>query len=92
LRWGRTNGEQHAAFQCMWLQYDHIVPHKRGGATDLENLVVTCAPCNFGRMNRTLEEVGLEDPRAFPVVPTTWDGLERTSAPARPRAGRGANT
>ncbi|MGE4195200.1 MAG: hypothetical protein AB7E51_17585 [Pseudodesulfovibrio sp.] len=24
LPWGRTNDSQHAAFQAMWLQYDHI--------------------------------------------------------------------
>ena len=23
--WGRTNAEQHAAFQTMWLQFDHLV-------------------------------------------------------------------
>lgn len=76
LPWGRRNSEQHAAFQCMWLQYDHLVPHKRGGATSSDNLVVTCAPCNFGRMNNTLEEVGLIDPRTLPIRRGPWDGLE----------------
>lgn len=83
LRWGRTVGEQHRAFQCMWLQYDHIVPHARGGDSSLENMVVTCAPCNFGRAGYTLAEVGLTDPLRTPVQPSDWDGLERfPKAPA----------
>jgi 5-methylcytosine-specific restriction endonuclease McrA len=77
LRWGRKNTEQHTAFQAMWLQYDHLVPHARGGNNALANLVITCAPCNFARMNDTLEEVGLLDPRDREPVRSTWDGLER---------------
>ena len=33
LPWGSKNVEQHAAFQGMWLQYDHLIPHSRGGTT-----------------------------------------------------------
>lgn len=73
--WGRGNTSQHAAFQAMWLQFDHVRPHTRGGDSSFENLVVTCAPCNYGRMEHTLEEVGLADPRLRPVEPTAWDGL-----------------
>jgi 5-methylcytosine-specific restriction endonuclease McrA len=51
LRWGRRNADCHAAFQAMWAQYDHVVPHARGGTNDLYNLVVTCAPCNYARMS-----------------------------------------
>ena len=77
LNWGSSNSEQHAAFQCMWLQYDHILPHSRGGCTNLDNLVIACSGCNYGRGNYTLEEVGLIDPRTRPVIRTDWDGLER---------------
>lgn len=78
LPWGRKNLDQHAAFQAMWAQYDHLLPHTRGGNNDLDNLVVTCAPCNFGRMEHTLAEVGLVDPRARrPHRSSSWDGLER---------------
>lgn len=77
LRWGTTNLGQHSAFQCMWLQFDHIIPHCRGGDNTLENIVVTCAPCNFGRMEYTLEQLGLIDPRTLPITKTSWDGLER---------------
>lgn len=77
LRWGGTNATQHAGFQAMWLQYDHIVPHARGGNNDPENMVITCAPCNYGKMNYLLEEVGLADPFLWEPVKSDWDGLER---------------
>jgi 5-methylcytosine-specific restriction endonuclease McrA len=77
LRWGPTNVEQHAAFQLMWAQYDHVLPHARGGNNELDNVLITCAPCNFGRWHYTLEEVGVLDPRTRKPVQSTWDGLER---------------
>jgi hypothetical protein len=77
VQWGSTNASQHAAFQCMWAQYDHVVPHSHGGTNDLENLVITCAACNFGKMEYTLEELGLIDPRTISPVTSLWDGLER---------------
>lgn len=76
LPWGSRNIDQHAAFQAMWLQYDHVIPHARGGDNSLDNIVITCAPCNFGRMNWTLDEVGLIDPRTRKPVLSTWTGLE----------------
>jgi hypothetical protein len=81
LRWGSRNTEQHAGFQAMWLQFDHILPHARGGDNDLSNVVVTCAPCNNGRSNLTLDEVGLMDPRGREPMLSSWDGLERIHAP-----------
>lgn len=77
VTWGRTNVTQHAGFQALWAQYDHVVPHSSGGTNDLENLVVTCAACNFGKMSYRLEELGLLDPREFPPIRSSWDGLER---------------
>ncbi len=78
LRWeSNKNIDQHTALQAMWLQYDHIVPHSRGGTSELDNMLVTCAPCNYGRGHLTLEEVGLLDPRSDEVQPSDWDGLER---------------
>lgn len=75
--WGRTNTTQHAAFQAMWAQYDHILPHARGGTNDIDNVILTCAPCNFGRGDYMLEEVGLLDPRQREPRRSSWDGLER---------------
>jgi 5-methylcytosine-specific restriction endonuclease McrA len=75
--WGPKNMDQHAAFQAMWAQYDHVVPHSKGGSNDLENLVVTCAPCNFARMDYSLEQVGLADPRERQPPRSPWNGLEQ---------------
>lgn len=76
--WGSRNKKQHAAFQLMWMQFDHVVPHYRGGPTAIENVVVTCAPCNYGKGSWMLEELGLMDPRLRPCAPkVSWDGLER---------------
>lgn len=77
LRWGQSNGDQHAAFQAMELHFDHIIPHSRGGRNDATNIVVACAPCNCGRANHLLEEFGLADPLAREPVQSGWDGLER---------------
>lgn len=77
LRWGPKELEQHAAFQAMWAQYDHVVPHAKGGTNELENIVLACAACNFGRGSYSLEEVGVADPRGRPPIRTAWDGLER---------------
>jgi 5-methylcytosine-specific restriction endonuclease McrA len=87
--WGRNLDEQHAAFQCMWLQFDHVVPHSHGGPSTLDNIVVTCALCNYGKDCYTLAQLGLTDPRTRPPEPGVWDGLERlrlTSVPPRLRA------
>lgn len=77
INWGNKEILQHAALQAMWAQYDHIVPHARGGTNDLDNLVLTCAPCNFGRAGYSLHEVGVSDPRSRLPVKYQWDGLER---------------
>lgn len=76
LRWGRANTTQHAAFQCMWLQYDHVLPYTRGGDNSLDNLIITCAACNFGRMEWTIEEAGLIDPR-ISLTPSPWDAAPK---------------
>lgn len=76
VSWGTTNISQHAALQCMWMQFDHVLPNGRGGSSDLENMVITCAPCNFGRMEYTLEEACLSDPR-LELQRDTWDGYRK---------------
>lgn len=75
--WGSRNSQQHSGFQNLWLQYDHVIPHSIGGNNSIDNVVTTCAPCNYGRGSYTLEEMGLMDPREFEPVKTDWDGLSR---------------
>lgn len=41
------------------LHIDHVVPHSRGGPSDIDNLVVACRRCNLGKGARTPEEAGL---------------------------------
>jgi 5-methylcytosine-specific restriction endonuclease McrA len=38
---------------------DHIVPRSRGGATDWENTVLACGPCNTRKRDRTPVEAGM---------------------------------
>lgn len=74
--WEGLNSTQHAAFQCMWAQYDHILPHARGGRSDLENVYLTCAACNYGRGSYSLEEFDLAHPSLHPRREGNWNGLE----------------
>ena len=77
LPWGKRNPEQHSAFQAMWLQYDHLIPHARGGNNDIQNIIITCAPCNYGRLDSLIEEVGIQNPFVNSPIDSLWDGLER---------------
>jgi len=79
LRWtdDNSNAGQHTAFQAMWLVFDHLLPHSRGGTSEPDNMVIACQPCNCGRAQLTLAEVGLADPRTREPVRSNWDGLER---------------
>lgn len=73
-RWtGIRATEQHRGLQVMWLQYDHVMVHSRGGETTMDNMVVTCSGCNFGRDRFTMDEVRLRDPRLHVRTPS-WDG------------------
>jgi HNH endonuclease len=73
--WSDVAANQHSFFQAANLQYDHILPHARGGGSTLENMVVTCAVCNYGRMSFTLRESQLLDPRDYAPYRFEWDGL-----------------
>ena len=76
--WDRDPSKRHAGFQCMWLQFDHVVPHSHGGRSTPDNVVISCALCNYGKFNSTLRQLHLEDPRLRePEHITGYDGLER---------------
>lgn len=69
--------KQHSGFACLWLQFDHVVPHCHGGRSSPDNVVASCALCNFGKDKYTLRQLNLADPFLTPPTPSTWDGLER---------------
>lgn len=75
-RWTDVAANQHRFFQAANLQYDHIVPHSRGGESSVENMVIACAVCNYGRMSYMLDEMNLLDPRAHATRQSAWDGLQ----------------
>lgn len=67
------------------LTVDHVMPRSRGGASDWENIVTACAPCNRRKGNRTSVETGMHPRRsprapgptifirvAAPVIPAGW--------------------
>jgi len=77
-RWGKTFHEQkHCALGSLVASLDHILPHSRGGTNEEENLVTACTPCQFGRNQWTLAEVGFTDPRGREPIVDEWDGLLR---------------
>ena len=43
-----------------YLTIDHILPRSRGGRTEWENIVTSCAACNRKKSNRTPEEANLK--------------------------------
>lgn len=45
--WERDEGKCVDCGATFDLQFDHILPFAKGGATTLDNLAVRCAPCNL---------------------------------------------
>lgn len=74
-RWGSKNTEKHHALKAMYLTFDHVLPHSRGGDNTEQNLVVSCQTCNCGKGNATLQELGLTDPRSRAAKKPDWNGL-----------------
>jgi hypothetical protein len=83
ISWGGPAKTLHAAFFALTATVDHVLPHAAGGNNEPDNLVTACWPCNFGRMQYLLEEMGLMDPRRRPPVVDDWDGLQRILSHAK---------
>ncbi len=76
-RWARANAGRHSGLFTLSVSLDHILPHSRGGSNLPDNLVTACTPCQFGRNQWTLEEVGFAHPRLTEPLVNDWDGLLR---------------
>jgi 5-methylcytosine-specific restriction endonuclease McrA len=66
------------------LTLDHVIPRSRGGGSDWENVVTSCAPCNLRKGNRLLHEVQMElahPPK--PPAPVLFIRLAAPKIPAR---------
>ena len=71
---GTTNDSMHGLMLSSRVSLDHVLPHSFGGTNEIENLVTSCWPCQFGRGNDLIERLGLSDPREREPIPTDWDG------------------
>ena len=72
---GEGNASRSGAAMIFRPQVDHVMPAKRGGQLEIENLVTSCWPCNYGKKHYTTEELGIADPRLRTPVEDGWDGL-----------------
>jgi hypothetical protein len=57
-----TNVERHGIKLVFSATADHLVPRADGGVTDSSNLVTACWPCNYGKANFTIQELGMTNP------------------------------
>lgn len=62
FRVSKSNQIAHGILRAFYNSFDHVVPLSRGGRTSLDNLVTACYPCNFGKDNFTLSQLGLLSP------------------------------
>ncbi len=75
FRKGNTNLEQHAVIHFLWPVADHVIPWNLGGRTSLDNLVSSCATCNYGKDGYTLEEIQITNPFHRAVITSEWKGF-----------------
>ncbi|MEA2283715.1 MAG: hypothetical protein QOK21_4322 [Solirubrobacteraceae bacterium] len=67
------------------LTVDHVIPRSKGGGSDWENIVASCAPCNRRKADRLPHQINMHPrvkPRtpgahifiqlASPTIPATW--------------------
>lgn len=71
----RTAPNRHGFVKAFKPVADHVQPATRGGHNEVSNLVTCCSVCNYGRMERTHAELGLEDPRNRQPADSEWNGL-----------------
>ena len=77
---------QYCGHEAAGLTVDHVVPRSRGGRSEWENIVASCAPCNRKKGNRMPREARMHPARrpkapgptvfiriAAPRVPLAWE-------------------
>lgn len=72
FKYGRKNHDRHGIIHLTKPLADHLIPWSLGGRTSLENLVSSCAPCNYGKAGFTLEQLGLENPFNRSALQNNW--------------------
>jgi len=72
---GKTNLTTHGIIHATWPVADHVIPWNIGGKTNPDNLVSSCATCNYGKDGYTCEQLGILNPFEQPPVADDWDGL-----------------
>jgi 5-methylcytosine-specific restriction endonuclease McrA len=51
------------------LTVDHVIPRSKGGSSDWDNIVASCAPCNRRKADRLPAQVDMH-PRRTPTAPS----------------------
>ncbi len=78
IRFSRENVYARDHGRCQYCQrpvtraeatYDHVIPRSRGGATNWENIVIACVPCNQNKGGRTPDQAHMPL-KVKPVKPT----------------------
>lgn len=64
------------------LTVDHVIPRSRGGTSNWDNVVTSCAPCNIRKADRLPDEVGMV-PAVHPKAPPP-DVFISVAAPRQP--------
>lgn len=72
---GTTNLTTHGILHLAWPVADHVIPWNKGGRTHLDNLVSSCASCNYGKDGYTIEQLGIENPLKREPLNDHWNGL-----------------
>jgi hypothetical protein len=72
---GSGNAVKSGAAMVLRPVADHVFPASRGGQPDMDNLVTSCWPCNFGKNEFTCGDLGIADPRLHPADADGWMGM-----------------
>ena len=75
---------QYCGREAAGLTVDHVIPRSRGGGSEWENIVASCAPCNRKKGNRLPREISMH-PARRPQAPGP-DRVHPDREPADPLA------